>query len=181
MATFYLTFLALGATTLVIQLLLGLAGAASDTDLDHGADGEGLDLFTVRALAAAAAAFGGVGLGLMQLGLPGWASLPLAAVTGFLSAVGVASLMRSMQRLAVDKSFDIASTIGTTAKVALGIPGARDGAGKVHLVAHARFMELNAVTAEPPIAAGEDVYVVDTLAYDTVLVSRTPLIPESPR
>lgn len=181
MATFFVTFLALGGTTLVVQLLLGLAGATTDSDLDQGADTDGLDLFTVRALAAAAAAFGGVGLGLMQVGVPGWLSVPFAAATGLASAVGVAYLMRSMQRLAVDKSFDIRSTIGTTAKVALGIPGSRAGEGKIHLVAHARFMELNAVTAEPQIAAGEDVYVVDTLAYDTVVVSRTPLIPEVPR
>lgn len=180
MATFYLTFLVLGGATLGIQLALGLAGAATESDLDHGADSDGLDLFTVRALAAAAASFGGVGLGLLQVGLNGWLTLPFAALTGLLSAIGVAWLMRSMQRLAVDKTFDIGATIGSTAKVALGIPGGREGEGKVHLVAHSRFMELNAVTTEPPIAAGEDVYVVDTLAYDTVVVSRSPLIPEVP-
>jgi hypothetical protein len=179
MATFYLTFLVLGGATLAIQLVLGLVGAVADGDLDSG-ESDGLDLFTVRALAAAAAAFGGVGLGLMQVGVPAWVTLPLAGATGLASAAGVAWSMRAMQRLAVDKTFDIGSTIGTAAKVALGIPGARAGEGKIHLVAHAQFMELNAVTTEPSIAAGEDVYVVDTLAYDTVLVSRTPLIPEVP-
>ena len=178
MATFYLTLLVLGGVTLLIQLALGLAGAATESDLDHGHDHDGLDLFTVRALAAAAASFGAVGLGLMQVGIAGWLALPFAAITGFVSAIGVAWLMRSMQRLAVDKSFDIGTTIGSPAKVALGIPGSREGEGKIHLVAHSRFMELNAVTTEESIAAGEDVYVVDTLAYDTVVVSRSPLIPE---
>ncbi len=180
MATFYLTLLVLGGVTLGIQLVLGFAGAVSDGDIGGGEDADGLDLFTVRALAAAAAAFGAVGLGLMQVGVPAWLTLPFAALTGLASAIGVAWTMRAMQRLAVDKSFDIGTTIGSAAKVALGIPGSRAGEGKIHLVAHARFMELNAVTAEPDIAAGEDVYVVDTLAYDTVVVSRTPLIPEVP-
>jgi hypothetical protein len=185
MATFYLTLLVLGGGVMVIQLALSVFGVGDhgdlDHDADHGLDHDGLDLFTVRALSAAAAAFGAVGLGQMQWGVPGWLALPGAGIAGAGGAVGVALLLRSMHRLAVDKSFNISMTIGTPAKVALGIPGARAGEGKVHLVAHSQFMELNAITAEPPIAAGEDVYVVDTIAYDTVIVSRTPLIPEAPR
>lgn len=175
MTTFYLTLLLIGAVVLVVQLVLGVIGADSELDAD-GADG--LDLFTVRALSTAAAAFGATGLGLMQWGLAGWLAFPVAGAVGLGAAVAIAATMRSMRRLEQDKSFDIAMTLGASARVALSVPGARAGEGKVHLNAHGRFMELNAVTTEDTIPAGEEVHVVDTIAYDTVLVSRRPTILE---
>jgi len=51
----------------------------------------------------------------------------------------------------------------------------------VHLTAHERFMELNAVTTEGAIPSGELVTVVDTLSSDTVVVSRTSPLLEEPQ
>lgn len=174
MSSFYLTFLVIGALVLVLQLVLGLAGLDGDGLFDDGdGDGsDGLDLFTVRALAAAAAAFGVVGLGLMQFGLGGWLALPVALVAGIASAVAVAATIRSLHRLEQDKSFQVESAIGLPATVALGIPGARSGEGKVHLIAHERFQEFNAVTTEEAIPSGTAVFVVDVLSSDTLVVSR---------
>ncbi|MBX3175695.1 MAG: hypothetical protein KF709_14910 [Gemmatimonadaceae bacterium] len=170
MTTFYLTFLALGALVLVFQLLGGILGSADDFDLDPG---DGLDLFTTRALSTAAAAFGATGLGLMQWGINSWIALPIALAVGFTGAVAIALTMRSLHRLQQDKSFKISMTLGAPAKVSLSIPGGRSGEGKVHLNAHNRFMELNAVTAEDDLPTGTDVFVVDSVSADTVLVSRT--------
>src|SRR5688572_22404181 len=105
MSSFYLTFLVIGAVVLLIQLVLGLTGIDGDGLFEegHGDAADGLDLFTVRALSAAAAAFGVVGLGLMQLGLGGLLSLPVAVVAGVASAVGVAHTLRSLKRLEQDK------------------------------------------------------------------------------
>lgn len=179
MATFYLTLLVIGGGALAVQLVLGFFGADSElADLD-GTDG--LDLFTVRALSAAAAGFGATGLGLMQWGLPGALVFPIALLVGLGAATAVAYLVRGVRRLDVDKSFDIGRTIGTPARVYLTIPGERGGMGKVHLSAGARFMELNALTAESTIPAGDEVFVVDTVSFDTVLVSRRSLIPEDSR
>jgi hypothetical protein len=69
-------------------------------------------------------------------------------------------------------------TLGQQAKVALSIPGARAGAGKVHLTAHERFLELDAITAEDGIPTGDTVYVIDAVSSDTVLVARHPSLPE---
>ncbi len=183
MATFYLTFLVLGATVLVVQFGLGLLGVdgegAFDSDVEvDGADG--LDLFTVRALSAAAAFFGVVGLGLVQLGLNGWLALPFALTAGIASAIGVAAVMRSMKRLEQDKSFRIESAIGLPATVSLSIPGTSAGEGKVHLIAHERFQELNAVTREEGIPSGTAVFVVDVVSSDTVVVARRLSLLEEP-
>jgi hypothetical protein len=175
MSSLFLTFLVIGAVVLLIQLVLGFTGIDGDGLFEegHGDASDGLDLFTVRALSAAAAAFGVVGLGLMQVGLAGWLALPIALVTGIAAAVGVASTLRSLKRLEQDKSFVVESAIGLPATVALGIPGAKSGEGKIHLIAHERFQEFNAVTEEEAIPSGTPVFVVDVLSPDTLVVARS--------
>ncbi len=179
MATFYLTCLILGGVVVVGQFVLGLVGLDHHGWGEHGGGdvGEGLDLFTVRALSAAAAFFGVTGLGLMQLGVNGWLALPVALTIGVASAVVVAKVVRAMRRLDVDKSFEIGMTLGQSAKVSLSVPGARAGEGKIHLTAHERFLELNAVTTEETIPTGDTVYVIDAISSDTVLVARHPSLP----
>jgi hypothetical protein len=181
MTTFFLTLLVLGVLVLTLQFVLGLVGADGEGVFDDGDASDGLDLFTVRALSAAAAAFGLVGLAATRFGLPGWLALPIALVAAIISAVAVASVMRSLKRLEQDKSFDIGTTVGLPAKVYLSIPAARSGEGKIHLTAHAQFMELNAVTTDGAIPMGEVVTVVDTVSSDTVVVSRTSPLFEDPK
>lgn len=175
MATFFVTLLTLGVVVLALQLLLGLFGLDGEGLFEEGGgDGaDGLDLFTVRALAAASAFFGLVGFGLLRMGLPSLVSVPIALLAGLAAAYAVAATMRAMKRLEQDKSFVLETAIGLPATVALGIPGARTGVGKVHLVAHERFQELNAVTPEDAIPTGTSVYVVDVQSSDTVVVARS--------
>lgn len=173
MSAFFLTLFVLGTSVIVIQFVLGIFGIGEDLESEAS---DGLDLFTVRALSAAAAGFGGAGLGLMQWGLPGLLALPIAMLVGVAAAVGIAWLMKRLRRLDVDKSFQIGMTVGVAAQVALPIPASRSGVGKVHLTAHSRFLELAAMTAEDAIPSGTQVWVLDTLSHDTVLVGRSPLI-----
>lgn len=182
MATFFVTLLTLGVVVLALQFLLGLVGLDGEGLFEEGGgDGaDGLDLFTVRALAAASAFFGLVGFGLLRMGLPSLVSVPIALLAGLAAAYAVAATMRAMKRLEQDKSFVLETAIGLPATVALGIPGARAGVGKVHLVAHERFQELNAVTAEDAIPTGTSVFVVDIQSSDTVVVARSlSLVEES--
>ncbi len=173
MSSLFLTFLVLGAGVLAIQLVLGLVGMDGHGHFEHGDGSDGLDLFTIRALSAASAAFGVVGLGLMQVGLNGWLAAPVAIVASVAAAAGVAQTMRSLKRLEQDKSFQVEAAIGLPATVALGIPGAKSGEGKVHLIAHERFQEFNAVTTEDAIPSGTAVFVVDVLSPDTLVVARS--------
>jgi len=182
MATLYLTLLVLGVAVLLLQFVLGLTGLDGEGLFDEGGhDGaDGLELLTVRALSAAAALFGLAGLGLMQIGVPGWLAAPVALIAGGAAAYGVAATMRGMKRLEQDRSFRLESAIGLPATVSLGIPGARSGEGKVHLIAHERFQELKAVTTEGEIPSGTAVFVVDVESTDTVVVARTLSLLEDP-
>jgi hypothetical protein len=181
MATFYLTCLVIGATLLLLQLGLGLFGVGDHGGADHDAHGaDGLHLLSVRAMSAAAAFLGIAGLGLVRLGVPGWLALPPALVVGGGAAVAMAAALRALKRLEQDRSFDLHGAIGLPATVSLGIPGARAGTGKVHLVAHDRFQEVDAVTAGDPLSSGTPVHVVDVLSSDTVVVSRTLTLLEDP-
>lgn len=177
MSTFFFTLLVIGGGALAVQLALGVFGLDGETPGDADPAG-GLDLFTIRALSAAAAFFGLTGLGAMRLGLPGLLAFPLATVAGFVAASGVAWAMRSLRRLEQDKSFNVHSVIGLQATVSLGIPAGAGGTGKVHLVAHERFQEFDAVTRGDAIASGTVVYVVDVQSSDTLVVSRTASLPE---
>lgn len=96
------------------------------------------------------------------------------------AAVAMAAALRALKRLEQDRSFDLHGAIGLPATVSLGIPGARAGTGKVHLVAHDRFQEVDAVTAGDPLSSGTPVHVVDVLSSDTVVVARTLTLLEDP-
>lgn len=177
MTLFYLSCLVLGVAVLVLQLALGAFGLDDVDHPDHAH--QGLDLLSVRALAAGAGFFGLAGVALTRAGAPTLLTLPAAIAAGMAAAWGVARLMRGMRRLEVDKSFDIATTLGLPGRVHLGIPGTRQGAGKVHVVVHDRLMELDAVTSGPEIATGSQVLVTDVVSSDTVVVSPAqPLLNE---
>lgn len=179
---FFLACFVLGGTVLLLQLAFGALGADGH-DVDHGLDHDhahvGLDLLSVRALAAAVGFFGLTGFAVLRLGV--WAPIAwLAALAaGGLSAWAVASLMRGIRRLEVDKSLDISRAIGTQGRVHLSIPGERAAPGKVLLTLHDRLLELPAVTDGPGLAAGTTVLITDLESSDTVVVvNAQPLLSE---
>lgn len=172
MATFFLTCAIAGAGVLLLQVVLGLLGAGHDGGMDaadaaHG----GLDLLSVRALSAGLAAFGAGGLlGLQTLGPV--AALVLAPLLGLTAAFAIAWLMRAMLRLEADGTLRLENAIGATARVHLGIPAAKAGAGKVHVTVQGRTVELDAVTAhDRPLPTGAAVVVIDVAGSDVVEVA----------
>ncbi len=186
MSTFFFSCALLGGAVLVLQLVLGLIGAGhhhSDAGHAHVGDShlpDALDLFSIRALSAALTFFGFAGLGTMGLGLPWLFALPVALIAALAAAYGVAFLMRSMLRLEKDNTASIAETVGTTGTVYLGIPAARGGVGKVHLVLRNRTLECTAVTPEGALATGTPVLVIDIVNDDTVVVVPHPPSAEEP-
>lgn len=182
MSAFFFTCFGIGAVALLLQLVLGAVGADAHHDaghLHHDSGHGGLDLLSVRALSAALGFFGLVGFSALRGGLGAPLSVTLAGVSGLAAAFGIASLMRGLRKLEVDKSFDISQALGAPGTVYLSIPGNRSGVGKVHLMLHDRLMELAAVTTEAEIQSGTDVLIVDTVSSDTVVVTRAlPLLSE---
>jgi membrane protein implicated in regulation of membrane protease activity len=176
MSTFFLTCALLGGVVLVAQFIMGLLGA---DHMDHGHAGhahlgEGLDLFSVRALSAGLTFFGLVGLGQMSLGLNGVLALPLSVAAGAGAAFGVAYLVRSLLKLEQDHTASIAEAIGTSGTVYLAIPGARKGAGKVHVTVRNRIVECKAVTPDGDLPTGAAILVIDVSGDDTVVVVSQP-------
>lgn len=171
-STFYLTCFILGGLALTAQLLLGAFGAHADHHVSVGDHGHGgLDLLSVRSISAAAGFFGLVGFGMTRADFGFAIVLTAALMSGFGAAVVIASLMRGIRRLEVDKSFDISNALGLQGRVYLGIPANRSGAGKIHLNMHDRLIELAALSSDAAIPSGTEVIVVDTQASDTVIVT----------
>ena len=171
----------LGGGVVALQFgasLLGLDHDAPHGDLGHGPVSEGLQLFSLRALSAAVAFFGVGGLAALRLGLPALIAVPVGVVAGAAAAVGVAVVMRGMQRLEGDQTFRLSNTVGKSGDVYLSIPAARSGTGKIHITIQERLMELDAITPEGEIPTGARVLVIDSIAPATVIVVPQPRILE---
>ena len=171
----------LGGGVVVLQFgasLLGLDHDAPHGEFGHGPASEGLHLLSVRALAAGVAFFGVGGLAALRLGLPTVLAFPIGAVVGVAAAVGVAAVMRGMQRLEGDQTFRLSNAVGQSGDVYLSIPGQKSGTGKIHITIQERLMELDAITTEGEIPTGARVLVIDSIAPATVIVVPQPRILE---
>lgn len=192
MTSFFVVCTVLGGGVLLLQLLLGLFGADVAHGLEHlegghdlgpggahdGPGGNGLNLFSVRALSAGLAFFGLAGLAAMSAGWPLLLALPAAVIPGFLAMVLVAMSMRWLLRLDSDRSIHVSDAIGEGGTVYIPIPGADSGPGKVTLTLNGRTVEYEAVTRGEALSTGTMVTVVDIREPDIVEVVATPTLDE---
>ncbi|MQA89959.1 MAG: hypothetical protein GEU90_06970 [Gemmatimonas sp.] len=186
MTTLFLACAGLGASVLVLQILLsavGLDHGHSSLDVGlHGGDAgldEGLSLLSVRSVAAGVAFFGLGGLAAMAIGLAGPIAVLVALLPGVAALAGTAVLMRQLVRLESSGTIRIERAVGAAGTVYLTIPGGHDGPGKVHLTLQGRTVELQAVSPDgSPIPTGAPVVVVSVIDSDTVEVIPTSLIEE---
>lgn len=192
MTSFFVVCTVLGGGVLLLQLLLGLFGADVAHGLEHlegghdlghggahdGPGGNGLNLFSVRALSAGLAFFGLAGLAAMSAGWPPLLVLPAAVIPGFLAMVLVAMSMRWLLRLDSDRSIHVSDAIGEGGTVYIPIPGADSGPGKVTLTLNGRTVEYEAVTRGEALSTGTKVTVVDIREPDIVEVVATPTLDE---
>ncbi len=184
MFTLFLVCALLGGGIVLLQFLLGLLGVGGGLlDLDHadhadhgGHAADALNLLSVRSLSAGVAFFGIAGLAALAAGLGPLLALPAAVLVGFLAMLGVATLLRGLNRLEEDGTVHLDRSIGQPGTVYLRIPGERAGVGKVLLTVQNRTVECQAVTALDELPTGTPVVVVDILGPDTVEVAPTPQI-----
>lgn len=180
MDTAFLICVILGATLLLCELAAGMFGFGhdadtdtdTDTDADHG-DGHGNGLFGMLSVRTATAAILFFGLGGQTARYYGADDLPafgVAVGSGALALYLVAMAMRSLKNLKADGTARIDRAIGCTGTVYLRVPGARGGAGKVHLALQNRTVEYQAVTTGEEIPTGKPVKVVAVVNADTVEV-----------
>ncbi len=185
MDTIYLVCAVLGATLLLGQFLLSLAGIGHETDVDHDFHGDtshgdhGASWFagmlSVRAITSALMLFGLCGMFAVSSGRDVAGSLGLALIGGAGGLVLVAQLMKMLHGLAEEGNVRIERSVGKPATVYLTVPGNRAYPGKVQLRLQNRTVEYQAVTAHPdPLPTGARVKVVAVINSDTVEVSPEP-------
>jgi hypothetical protein len=180
MDTVFLICAILGATLLACEIVAGMIGFGhdadtdTDTDTDHDSgDGHGNGLFgmlSVRTLTAAVLFFGLGGLTARYYGAEDLPAFGAACGGGLLAFYLVAVAMRSLKGLKADGTARIDRAVGRTGTVYLRVPGAKAGAGKVHLMLQNRTVEYQAITAGDELPTGKPIKVVAVINSDTVEV-----------
>jgi membrane protein implicated in regulation of membrane protease activity len=140
---------------LLLQTLLTLFGVGEDVDDPDfdlgGVDGDveidaGLALFSVRGILSMLTIMGWVGFALLATELPEWASVLIAVVSGVLTLIGMAYLMRAVMRLQSSGNINIENCIGKVAQVYIPIPPLSTGSGKVNITVQESYREFSAIT-----------------------------------
>jgi hypothetical protein len=184
--TIYLVLGLVGGGILLLQVLMQVFGLSGDGDFDGGHDvphdvndhaagsHDGSWFFGVlsfKALVAFAGLFGLTGLALIDSGWSSAARVGAAFAAGLGGMFLVALLMRSLRRLTVSGSLDLANAVGLSGSVYLRVPGRGQGPGKVTLEIQGRSMQVEAVTDGPEIPTGARITVVSVLDGDTLKVA----------
>lgn len=147
--------IALPSTVLIViqtvLLLIGI-GDESDTDVDvDDVDGidlpdDGLAIFSVRGILSMLCITGWVAVALLETSLPDGVSIAIAIACGIATLIGMAYLMRAVNKLQSSGNIDIGNCIGKIAEVYIPIPAAGNGSGKVNLTVQEKFSEFTAIT-----------------------------------
>ena len=147
--------IALPSTVLIViqtvLLLIGIGGE-SDTDVDvDDVDGidlpdDGLAIFSVRGILSMLCITGWVAVALLETSLPAGVSIGIAIACGIATLIGMAYLMRAVNRLQSSGNIDIGNCIGKIGEVYIPIPSSGTGSGKVNLTVQEKFSEFTAIT-----------------------------------
>jgi hypothetical protein len=147
--------IALPSTVLIIiqtvLLLIGIGGE-SDTDVDvDDVDGidlpdDGLAIFSVRGILSMLCITGWVAVALLETSLPAGVSIGIAIACGIATLIGMAFLMRAINKLQSSGNIDVGNCIGKIAEVYIPVPAAGSGSGKVNLTVQEKFSEFTAIT-----------------------------------
>lgn len=162
--------IALPSTVLIViqtvLLLIGIGGE-SDTDVDvDDVDGidlpdDGLAIFSVRGILSMLCITGWVAVALLETSLPAGVSIGIAIACGIATLIGMAYLMRAVNRLQSSGNIDIGNCIGKIGEVYIPIPSSGNGSGKVNLTVQEKFSEFTAITTSgEPLKTGAFVRVV---------------------
>lgn len=162
--------IALPSTVLIViqtvLLLIGIGGE-SDTDVDvDDVDGidlpdDGLAIFSVRGILSMLCITGWVAVALLETSLPAGVSIAIAIACGIATLIGMAYLMRAVNKLQSSGNIDIGNCIGKIGEVYIPIPSSGNGSGKVNLTVQEKFSEFTAITTSgEPLKTGAFVRVV---------------------
>jgi hypothetical protein len=172
-------FIAIPASLIfIIQTIMTFAGADSSdgTNPDFNGDFDGTDmpfqLFTLRNLINFLLGFSWTGISFFTSIKSSWILILLAFAVGALFVYLFFVVIKQVQKLAEDNTFNINNVIGKTASVYLRIPGHKSGYGKVQVSVNGSFHELNAITNGDEIPTGTMIKVMELVDDNLILVER---------
>jgi len=150
----------------VLQTLMTLIGAghsdSSDVGLEghHFGDGTDFQLFSFRNLINFLLGFGWAGISLYStVGHP-VGIVAIALTVGVFFVWLFFFIIKQLQRLTEDNSFQLSDTLNKEAEVYLKIPSKQQGTGKVLVSSRGAMHELEAMTEGDEIPTGAKVIVV---------------------
>lgn len=174
----YMIAATVGGAVLIIQLVLMMVGADTDTDagvtdfeLDEAGVGgsEFFDYLSLKSIFSFLTFFGLAGLAVQS---SDWRPFPGVDVVVAILAGGVAFyivglIMISFRKLESSGNLDLRQAVDSSAQVYLRIPAQNDGAGKVTVKIKGRQVEVRAVTPGEEIQTGQQVRITRYLDPDT--------------
>jgi membrane protein implicated in regulation of membrane protease activity len=163
----------------IIQTIMTFVGgdatdgldADFDGDLGHGGDTT-FQLFSLRNLVNFLLGFGWGGISFYSTITNSSALIAVATIAGLVFLFMFFLVIRQIQKLAEDNSFQIEETINKTAEVYLNIPAHKSGKGKVLVSIKGSTRELDAMTENEKINSGA---VVRVLRVDSDILIVEPV------
>ena len=162
------------SVVLLIQTIMLLVGLDDDVDVEVDAVADdGLALFSVRGVVSMLCITGWAGFALLGTSLPEWVSILISVVLGIATLVGMAFLMRGIQKLQSSGNIEISNAIGKVGQVYIPIPANASAAGKINITVQEKYSEFSAITmGEETLTTGMYVRVVAVDDAGTLVVER---------
>src|SRR3989337_83316 len=162
----------------VIQSVMTFAGMDSHDGLnaDFDSDLHGMDapfqLFTFRNLINFLLGFSWTGISFYNLIDNGIVLVALSFSIGAVFIILFFMILRQIERLAEDNTFQISNALNKTGSVYLTIPAEKKGTGKVQVSVKGSFHELEAITENEKIETSSLVRIIKIESNNLVLVER---------
>ncbi len=175
------TFWYVAIPTSIIFILLTImtfigADASDGLEADFSGDLSGMDaplqLFSLRNLINFLLGFSWTGISLYATIANKNILIVISLAVGLLFVFVFFVIIKQVQKLAEDNSFQITNTLNKTAEVYLTIPANKKGKGKIMISVNGAFHELDAMTENDKIQSGSIVKVVK-LENDNILIVET--------
>lgn len=162
----------------IIQMIMTFVGTDSSDGIDADFDGDLHDghapfqLFSLRNLINFLLGFGWTGISFYSTIENKIALIILSLIIGVLFVAVFFMIIRQVQKLAEDNSFNIENTLHKTAEVYLPIPEKKSGKGKIMISVNGAYHELNAMTENEKIPASTIVKVIK-IENNNILIVET--------
>lgn len=162
----------------IIQTVMTFMGADASDGLQPDFDGDlgntdaPFQLFSLRNLINFLLGFSWTGISFYSTITEPFLLIIIAVAVGALFVYLFFVIIRVVQRLAEDNSFQINSTLHMTGEVYVPIPGHKNGKGKIMISVKGAYHELEAMTENDAIPSGTVVKVV-RIEHQNLLIVET--------